>query len=228
MRCFRPLWTAALAVMAGALLCAPASAETTSQYAALIHKFNPKLQQHQTHRLALEVIKDSQRSHLDARLLIALVTVESRWRQSAVSSAGARGLGQLMPHTAHVLGVNPRDSKQNLLGASTYLARMIRQFGAQGKRLHLAIAAYNAGPLAVRRAGGIPYNGETPEYVRRVISLWHSIRGRVGDVARTLPSDDKFVIGVLSVEPYSEIISVDGAPSGSQPSSDSEPVTSTL
>ena len=207
----------------GALFCVPALAETSSQYAALIHKFNPKLQQHQTHKLALEVIKDSQRSHLDARLLIALVTVESRWRQSAVSSAGARGLGQLMPHTAHVLGVNPRDPKQNLLGASTYLARMIRTFGAHGNHLHLAIAAYNAGPLAVRRAGGIPYNGETPEYVRRVISLWHSIRARVGDVARTLPSNDKLVIGVLSVEPYSEIISVDGDASSSQPSS--EPAT---
>ena len=126
-----------------------------------------------------------------------------------------------MPHTAHVLGVNPRDSKQNLLGASTYLARMIRQFGAHGNHLHLAIAAYNAGPLAVRRAGGIPYNGETPEYVRRVISVWHSIRARVGDVARTLPSTDKFVIGVLSVEPYAEIISVDGDSNSSQPSSDS-------
>ncbi len=208
----------------GALFCVPASAETASQYAALIHRFNPKLQQHQTHKLALEVIKDSQRSHLDARLLIALVTVESRWRQSAISSAGARGLGQLMPHTAHVLGVNPRDSKQNLLGASTYLGRMIRTFGGQGNRLHLAIAAYNAGPLAVRRAGGIPYNGETPEYVRRVISLWHSIRGRVGDVARTLPSSDKFVIGVLEVEPYGEIISVDG---NSQPSSDATASTAT-
>jgi soluble lytic murein transglycosylase-like protein len=220
MRYFRPLWTVVLTVIVAGALCVPASAETASQYAALIHKFNPKLQQHQSHRLALEVIKDSQRSHLDARLLIALVTVESRWRQSAISSAGARGLGQLMPHTAHVLGVNPRDSKQNLLGASTYLARMIRQFGAQGNHLHLAIAAYNAGPLAVRRARGIPYNGETPEYVRRVISLWHSIRSRVGDVARTLPSNDKLVIGVLSVEPYDEIISVDGDSSSSQPSSD--------
>jgi len=204
-------------VILAATLGLPASAETASQYAALIHKFNPKLQQHQTHRLALEVIRDSQRSHIDARLLIALVTVESRWRQSAISSAGARGLGQLMPHTAHVLGVNARDSKQNLLGASMYLARMIHAFGGEGNNLHLAIAAYNAGPLAVQRVGGIPYNGETPEYVRRVISLWHSIRARVGDLARTaLPSSDKLVIGVLGVEPYDEILSVDGDAGDSQ------------
>lgn len=200
----------------GALFCVPASAETASQYAALIHKFNPKLQQHQSRRLALEVIKDSQRTHLDARLLIALVTVESRWRQSAISSAGARGLGQLMPHTAHVLGVNPRDSKQNLLGASTYLARMIRTFGGQGNHLHLAIAAYNAGPRAVQRARGIPYNGETPEYVRRVISLWHSLRARVSDVARAIPSQGKLVIGEVPVEPYDEIISVDGDANSAQ------------
>lgn len=213
--------------MMGALFCAPASAETTSQYAALIHKFNPKLQAHQTHKLALEVIKDSQRTHLDARLLIALVTVESRWRQSAVSSAGARGLGQLMPHTAHVLGVNPRDSKQNLLGASTYLARMIHVFGNQGNRLHLAIAAYNAGPLAVLRARGVPYNGETPEYVRRVISVWHSIRSRVGDVARTLPSGS-YAIGIVTVEPFDEILSVDGGEQNASPQPTDPTATTTL
>jgi len=132
---------------------------------------------------------------------MAVVTVESRWRQSAVSRAGARGLGQLMPGTAHLLGVNPRDSHENLLGASTYLARMMRQFGAQGGRLRLAIAAYNAGPIAVKRAGGIPYNGETPDYVRRVISMWHSIRARVGDAARELPGSDAVAVGtVLTVD----------------------------
>lgn len=207
MTSFRPIWTAASAVVLSVSLCAPASAETASQYAALIHRFNPKLQQHQTHRLALEVIKDAQRSHIDARLLMAVVTVESRWRQSAISSAGARGLGQLMPQTAHLLGVNPRDSKQNLRGASTYLARMMRLFGAEGSRLHLAIAAYNAGPIAVKRARGVPYNGETPEYVRRVISVWHSIRARVADATRMLPVKNAYV--GLQVAPFDEILSVD-------------------
>ena len=216
MSCFRPLRTAAVAIVLSASLCAPVAAETASQYAALIHKFNPRLQQHQTQRLAQEVIKDAQRSHLDARLLIALVTVESRWRQSAVSRAGARGLGQLMPQTAHVLGVNPRDSKQNLRGASTYLARMMGLFGTQGQRLHLALAAYNAGPVAVKRAGGIPYNGETPQYVRRVISLWHSIRARVGNATLALPARDTYFVGtILPVAPFNEIISVDGPPAAS-------------
>jgi soluble lytic murein transglycosylase-like protein len=211
MNCFRPLWTAAVAFVISFSVSVPASAETASQYAALIKTFNPKLQYHQSEKLAREVIKDSQRAHLDARLLIAVVTVESRWRQSAVSVAGARGLGQLMPQTAHLLGVNARDSRENLVGASTYLARMMRVFGRNGRQLHLAIAAYNAGPIAVKRAHGIPYNGETPEYVRRVISLWHSIRARVADAARTLPAENR-VIGTLAVQPYDEILSIDDQP----------------
>ena len=201
---FRPLWTAAVALVLGGSLCAGASAETASQYAALIHTFNPKLAKHQTDKLAAEVIRDAQRSHVDARLLMAVVTVESRWRQSAVSRAGARGLGQLMPQTAHLLGVDPRDSRDNLRGASTYLARMMRQFGAEGNRLRLAIAAYNAGPVAVKRAGGIPYNGETPEYVRRVMSMWHAIRARVGDAAHELPAN-----GTLAVATPYDQLSVD-------------------
>jgi soluble lytic murein transglycosylase-like protein len=207
---FRPLRTVAAACMLGVTLCAPAAAEETSQYAALIHSFNPKLAHHQTQRLAREVIDDAQRAHLDARLLVALVTVESRWRQSAISSAGARGLGQLMPHTAHVLGVNPRSSTENLRGAATYLARMMREFGDQGQRLRLAIAAYNAGPVAIKRAGGIPSNGETPRYVRKVIAMWHAIQNRVGSAARALPNESTYVVGnVLPVEPYAEIVSID-------------------
>jgi soluble lytic murein transglycosylase-like protein len=194
----------------GAVMSAPAAAETTSQYATLIHSFNPKLADYQSQRLAREVITDAQRAHIDARLLIALVTVESRWRQSAVSRAGARGLGQLMPHTAQLLGVDPRDSRENLLGAATYLARMIRKFGDQGRRLHLAIAAYNAGPVAIERAGGIPHNGETPEYVRRVIALWHALQTRVGDTAHALPADTYAALGsVLPVAPFDDIVSVE-------------------
>lgn len=214
MRWYRPLQAAVVAFALGAAVAAPAAAETTDQYASLIHSYNPKLAKHQTDRLAREVIKDAQRAHLDARLLIAVVTVESRWRQSAVSRAGARGLGQLMPHTAHLLGVNPRDPQQNLRGASTYLGTMLHEFGAQGQRLRMAIAAYNAGPVAIRNAGGIPQNGETPAYVRRVIALWHEISARVGNAARSLPGHGTFVIAVtpFSVAPYDEIVSVDDSP----------------
>ena len=208
---FRPLWMV-VALSIAAMLSAPvaALAETTSQYAAIIHTFNPKLQQRQSEKLAFEVVRDAQRAHIDARLLIAVVTVESRWRQSAISRTGARGLGQLMPGTAKLLGVNPRDSQENLLGASAYLGRLLGEFGHDGENLHLAVAAYNAGPLAIKRAQGIPHNGETPAYVRRVIAVWHALRAKVGDAARALPIDTYVIGTVLAIDPFDEIISVEG------------------
>ncbi|QOV94703.1 lytic transglycosylase domain-containing protein [Novosphingobium sp. ES2-1] len=106
---------------------------------------------------------------LPAGLLDALVWTESRYNPVAVSPAGAAGLGQLMPATAKELGVfNRFDPMANIFGAARYLRQMLDRFGV----VHLAVAAYNAGPGAVERAGGIPRNGETPEYVRNVLQSW--------------------------------------------------------
>ncbi|EPR15996.1 hypothetical protein M527_22600 [Sphingobium indicum IP26] len=102
-------------------------------------------------------------------LLDALVWTESRYNPLAVSPAGAAGLGQLMPATAKELGVfNRFDPMANIFGAARYLRQMLDRFGV----VHLAVAAYNAGPGAVERAGGIPRNGETPGYVRDVLRHW--------------------------------------------------------
>ena len=106
---------------------------------------------------------------LPAGLLDALVWTESRYNPFAVSPAGAAGLGQLMPATAKELGVfNRFDPMANIFGAARYLRQMLDRFGV----VHLAVAAYNAGPGAVERAGGIPRNGETPGYVRDVLRHW--------------------------------------------------------
>lgn len=106
---------------------------------------------------------------LPAGLLDALVWTESRYKPLAISKAGAAGLGQLMPATARDLGVSNRfDPMSNIFGAARYLRQMLDKFGA----VHLALAAYNAGPGAVERAGGIPRNGETPVYVRNVLHRW--------------------------------------------------------
>ncbi|AXU20345.1 lytic transglycosylase [Novosphingobium sp. THN1] len=106
---------------------------------------------------------------LPSGLLDALVWTESRYNPLAVSPAGAAGLGQLMPATAKELGVfNRFDPMANIFGAARYLRQMLDRFGV----VHLAVAAYNAGPGAVERAGGIPRNGETPEYVRNVLQSW--------------------------------------------------------
>lgn len=104
---------------------------------------------------------------LNEKLLLALVISESGGNPYAVSRKGAMGLTQLMPGTARALGVsNPFDPKENLDGGARYLKTMIQRFGS----IELALAAYNAGPGAVIRYGGIPPYRETQRYVRAVLN----------------------------------------------------------
>ena len=98
-------------------------------------------------------------------LFLALVSRESNWRSDAVSHKGAIGLAQLMPPTARELGVDPRDPAENLEGGARYLKRQFLKFG----NWRLALAAYNAGPGAVEKYGGVPPYRETTEYVRVVL-----------------------------------------------------------
>lgn len=110
------------------------------------------------------------RHGLDPDLVTALVRVESCFDPRARSSAGALGLMQLMPATARALGVgDPFDVAENLEGGSRYLARMLARHGGD---LELALAAYNAGPGAVARHGGVPPYPETRRYVERVQRLY--------------------------------------------------------
>lgn len=95
-------------------------------------------------------------------LFLRLIQQESGWNPNAVSNKGARGLAQLMPGTAQHMGVNSHDPVQNLHGGARYLRMMYNQFGDW----RLALAAYNAGPGAVAKYGGIPPFRETRNYVR--------------------------------------------------------------
>lgn len=122
-----------------------------------------------------------QRHGLPPMLMSALVYHESRGNAQAVSRAGAIGLAQLMPGTAASLGVNPRDPWQNVWGGAKYLAAQLRTFG----RLDLALAAYNAGPGAVQRHGGIPPFNETQNYVRLVSSTYTAWSGTGGTTVHT-------------------------------------------
>ena len=105
-------------------------------------------------------------------LLKAMAKVESDFNPNAVSSAGAQGLMQLMPATAVGLGISdPFDPKQNIMGGAKYVAELFRTFGSYPNALELVIAAYNAGPNAVKKAGyQVPQNAETPNHVKKVMS----------------------------------------------------------
>lgn len=111
------------------------------------------------------------RHGIPAGLLDALILQESRYRSDAVSPKGAAGLAQLMPATARSLGVSDRfDPVSNVDGGGRYLRAQLDSF----QSIQLGLAAYNAGPGAVRSARGIPQNSETPGYVRRVVDYWSS------------------------------------------------------
>lgn len=103
---------------------------------------------------------------VDVQLLRAVAWRESRWRMDAVSPKGALGIMQLMPGTAAELGVNPFDRDANVHGGARYLARQMSRFGS----VPLALAAYNAGPGAVMRWGGIPPYAETQAYVASIMA----------------------------------------------------------
>lgn len=114
----------------------------------------------------LEIARAAARKHgIPEDLFLRLVQQESGWNPSAVSHKGATGLAQLMPATAQRLGVDPRDPRQNLEGGARYLRMMYDRFG----NWRHALAAYNAGPLAVEKHGGIPPYAETQTYVRVIL-----------------------------------------------------------
>ncbi|MEW6583585.1 MAG: lytic transglycosylase domain-containing protein [Actinomycetota bacterium] len=105
---------------------------------------------------------------VDPTLVAAVARAESNFRPDAVSPAGAQGIMQLMPGTARGLGVtDPFDAWQSLRGGARYLRQQLDRFGGDTT---LALAAYNAGPGAVARSGGVPPYAETQAYVRRVLS----------------------------------------------------------
>lgn len=113
-----------------------------------------------------EITAAAKKHGIDPALLAGLVKQESGFNPSAGSPAGARGLTQLMPGTAAGLGVsNVLDPVQNLNGGAKYLRQQLDAFGGDVTR---ALAAYNAGPGAVQRYGGVPPYAETQNYVRIV------------------------------------------------------------
>jgi soluble lytic murein transglycosylase-like protein len=112
-------------------------------------------------------IQDASARHaVSLPLVQAVAWQESHYNQAAVSPKGAMGVMQLMPGTARQLGVDAADLKGNVEGGVAYLGEMLRRFEGDVPR---ALAAYNAGPEAVQRYGGVPPYAETKAYVRAIL-----------------------------------------------------------
>jgi len=123
------------------------------------------------------ILRNAERRRLNPRLVKAIIAAESQFSAEAVSPSGARGLMQLMPATARELGVAPRalsDPEANIRAGTAYLARLYAaagERGPRGARMRRVIAAYHAGPSALR---GRPWPESTRRYVRTVLSCYRS------------------------------------------------------
>ncbi|WP_395392393.1 lytic transglycosylase domain-containing protein [Novosphingobium sp. BL-8A] len=118
-------------------------------------------------RWRLRVAELAAKYDISPTLLEAVVWQESRWNELAISPVGARGLAQLMPGTAAQMGVNPGDPMANLEGGARYLRLQLDAFGGD---IEKALAAYNAGPGRVAKAGGVPNIRETQAYVAAIMA----------------------------------------------------------
>ena len=114
----------------------------------------------------------ARQTSLPLALLTAVARIESNLRESARSRAGARGLLQVLPSTAHELALDADHPPSNVLAGARYLRLMLDRFHSTD----LALAAYNAGPTAVTRAGGAP-SAEVLTYVANVTALWRRLNG---------------------------------------------------
>jgi soluble lytic murein transglycosylase-like protein len=121
------------------------------------------------------ITKYADKNGLDEAFVKAVINQESGFNPNATSHCGAMGLMQLMPATAQGLGVtNAYDAEQNIEGGTKYLKGLMDRFGNDKQ---LALAAYNAGPNAVKKYGGIPPYAETQNYVKKVLSKYDTYKG---------------------------------------------------
>lgn len=126
--------------------------------------------------IASAILYASGEYQVDPILITAVMEAESGFNFQSTSSAGAIGLMQLMPETARMIGVNPYNPLENILGGTIYLRNQLNRFSGYGQyAVTDAVAAYNAGPQAVINAGGVPNYSETRQYVVNVYENYNKI-----------------------------------------------------
>lgn len=147
-------------------------------YVDAIRGFNKRLDERTALLIARSILTFSNQTGIDARLVVALIHAESAFNPRATSPKGAMGLGQLMPATAKSFGIrDPYEPVQNIWVCVRYLEREFYRYKGKRDSLDLVLAAYNAGPGAVKKYGGVPPYKETQNYVRKVKSLYAKLAG---------------------------------------------------
>ncbi len=144
-------------------------------WTAYARERNPRLSPAEAEAIVRWVLYYSAYYGVDHRLIFAVIRYESDFNPNCVSHAGAIGLMQLMPATARELGVNPWVVEENIKGGIAELAGYLDMYADRSnyEQTVLALASYNAGPNAVKRAGGVPMITETINYVQRVSDLFY-------------------------------------------------------
>jgi len=166
-----------VALAIGTVLCAAAPAQAASQAVGLAACSIGERGRMQGEKMIIPgdlmrwTQESASRNGLPWAMLLSLIWQESTYCQKVVSPSGALGLGQLMPGTARGLGVDPLDPRQNIEGAARYLRQMALRYGEWPR----ALAAYNAGPVAVDRCGCWDPYAETEQHVVRIIDRHNAI-----------------------------------------------------
>ena len=120
------------------------------------------------------IIRAAEKHGISVPLLKAIIKAESNFNPKAVSKKGAMGLMQIMPQNVKALNIHdPFDPRENIMGGTRYFKRLVNRFDG---KISLAIAAYNAGPVAVERHQRIPPFRETQDYVKRVLKYYNAYK----------------------------------------------------
>lgn len=140
------------------------------------------------------IYSTSDKYNIEPSLIKAVITAESNWKPTAVSTKGAIGLMQLMPSTAtDMLVSNPYDPEENIEGGTKYLRYLLDRFNGD---MTLALAAYNSGPETVRKFGNVPPIRETQQYVKRVLSMYEG-KTQYGSASASYASSPETIYKVV-------------------------------